>query len=69
MKLSLRNKFLIPTVSMVLVIMLASTLFIYRTSKLNLEQSVNDQLFLIVDAIDRQLNDWLKAIKLDNQGQ
>ncbi len=65
MKLSLKNKFLIPMVILIILGLGVSSITSYRISKQALEDSVKDQLEDQAVSIEKELSLWIKITQID----
>ena len=65
MKLSLRNKFLIPTILLILVGMGVSTVVSYVTSRSALNDALTSQITQIVGSIESYVESWVGDRKID----
>ncbi len=65
MKLSLKNKFLIPMVILIILGLGVSSITSYRISKQALEDSVKDQLGDQAVSIEKELSLWIKITQID----
>jgi methyl-accepting chemotaxis protein len=65
MKLNLRNKFLLPTLSLVIVGMAFSSLISYFSSKSALENAIEGRITEVTKSINGQLDSWMSRIKQD----
>ena len=65
MKLGLRNKFLIPTVFLVVAGMAFSTTLSYFNAKDALDRSIKDHISKITDSTVDRLNTWAERTRLD----
>lgn len=65
MKLSLRNKFLIPTITLIVIGMSITTIVSYFRAKSALEQMTVNHMNHLADAATKQITSWLKFVKLN----
>jgi len=65
MKLSLRNKFLMPTLIIIILGMAASGLIGYTYSREALQQTLDDQITQIVDSLELTVRSWVNDRKMD----
>ena len=65
MQLSLRNKFLVPTVALVIVGTCISTMISYINSKNALEDAIKGQITQIAAASTENITSWVERSKLD----
>ncbi|OQX28228.1 MAG: hypothetical protein BWK80_01245 [Desulfobacteraceae bacterium IS3] len=65
MKLSLRNKFLIPTITLIVIGMGITTVVSYFRAKSALEQMTVSQMNQLADTTAKQITSWLKSVKLN----
>jgi methyl-accepting chemotaxis protein len=65
MKLSLRNKFLIPTLALIILGMVVSSTIGYLFARNALQNTLTDQLVTMVDSLDGVLTSWLRDRKVD----
>jgi methyl-accepting chemotaxis protein len=65
MKLNLRNKFLIPTLLLVIIGMAVSSSISYFTSKRALENAIDGRITEVTKSITGQLDSWIARIKQD----
>jgi len=65
MKLSLKNKFLIPTVMLIVIGLGISSTVSYRISKRALEDSVRNQLTDQAASLEKELSLWVKITQID----
>ncbi len=63
MKLNLRNKFLIPTITLVILGIAVSTVISYVKSKNAIEDIIKDNMTQITSLSSEQLNSWVTDIK------
>jgi len=62
-KLNLRNKFLIPTVSVIIIGMIIAATLSYTASRNALEDSATKEIILIADLLRKSTDFWIKEIK------
>jgi methyl-accepting chemotaxis protein len=65
MKLSMRNKFLLPTIALIVIALAISSLVSYYTSKQSLEELAVAQLTQAAETSMNLINMWVKDRKLD----
>lgn len=65
MKLKLRNKFLVPTLLLVIIGMAVSSSISYFSSKSALESAINGRISGVTKSITGQLDSWIVRIKQD----
>ncbi|MCP4113716.1 MAG: hypothetical protein GY749_50680 [Desulfobacteraceae bacterium] len=65
MKLSLRNKFLVPTIALIIVGSAISTTLSYLNSKKAIINMVETQINIFTESTASQINSWLKEIKVN----
>ena len=65
MKLSLRNRFLVPTLALIIIGMGASSFISYYYARNAMETAYRDQITQIVDWSVKSLASWVKSRKLD----
>lgn len=65
MKLGIRNKFLLPTVSMVIIGMIISGILNFAGSKISLTRQIEQQITQIVESNAETLDSWVSRTKLD----
>ncbi|MBT8338413.1 MAG: HAMP domain-containing protein [Desulfatitalea sp.] len=65
MALNLRNKFLLPTLAIVILGMLFSTTISFYNARGALETAIQGQIDEVTKGINRQMETWFKAIKQD----
>ena len=65
MKLSLRNKFLVPTLMIIIIGMAVSGLVGYTYSFRSYEEAMTDQVRQIVSSLDALVSSWMKDRKTD----
>ncbi|MDA8136782.1 MAG: methyl-accepting chemotaxis protein, partial [Desulfobacteraceae bacterium] len=65
MKLSLKNKFLLPTVTATLICLSVMSVFSYLKSSKALENSISDQVKYVSASISKQLSNWVLDRKKD----
>ncbi|NJL59275.1 MAG: hypothetical protein HC887_06140 [Desulfobacteraceae bacterium] len=65
MRLSLNNKFLIPTLGIILLGLGASTVISYRISKNEIEGIVKAQVAQITDSAQKHLSAWIQINNME----
>ena len=65
MKLNLRNKLLLPTLSLVIIAMIISTMVSYNKSKGALNEAIEGQISEITNGATNQLSSWLEVVRFD----
>ena len=65
MKLSLKNKFLLPTVTATLICLAVMSVFSYLKSSKALENAIADQVKYVSASISKQLSNWVQDRKKD----
>jgi methyl-accepting chemotaxis protein len=65
MKLSLKNKFLLPTVTATLICLAVMSVFSHLKSSKALENSISDQVEYVSASISKQLGSWVQDRKKD----
>ncbi|MEZ4525988.1 MAG: methyl-accepting chemotaxis protein [Desulfobacterales bacterium] len=65
MKLSLRNRFLLPTVILITAGMIFSAFISYRYSKKAIEDMAYEQIRQLADSASSQISFWIKGIRLN----
>ncbi len=65
MKLSLRNKFLVPTIALIIVGSAISTTLSYLNSKKAIIDIAKTQISLFTKSTASQISSWLKEIKVN----
>lgn len=65
MKLNLRNKFLFPTLGIILSGLIISIIISYFNSKSIIEKTINRQIVQIADLNEKNLSSWIKITRMD----
>lgn len=65
MRWNLKNKFLIPTLSTIVLGLAISTALSYRSSSNAIEEMVNAQLKQVTDSLAKQTEQWVQDLKAD----
>jgi len=65
MKISLRNKFLLPTIVLIIIGMSISTIVSYSYSKKAIEDMAASQMDQLADSAASQISSWIKLLKLN----
>ncbi len=63
MKMSLRNKFLMPTIALIIIGMGISTMLSYHYSKKAIEDMAESQMNQLADSAANQISSWIKLLK------